>query len=538
MKVLIVDDEKNLLEMVQTTIAWNSLGITEVLTTYEGLSALEIIRTHRPDIVITDIEMPVMDGLQLSRRIREEIPDPPEIIFLSCHAEFGYAQQALQVGATNYLLKPFLPEELTAVLSKTIVTRTEKQRNRQLHEQVAAYESSRDYMVRGFLRDILDHSFDGSPEALAKEAARRNISLNSFAKSHMVAVGANVEEPLKSYSKSELMFIFRNIINEVMYGLDQAKGAYIVEYLGRSHYTSYLFLREDSCTRQALDSKCTRLAGVLKHYFDFHVLCVVSKPIAPGDFARTRDEMDRILFYSVSHDSGVIHLEDTVNKQNYPENQINQKQVAKYLQERKKNELLLYMRHFLEQQEKQLNTQEMKVIHHDLMQVFYGYLYENNLSTHDFMRDAVSQTIQANAQFSSVNMMKYVSYMYDCAIRAIDQTRKSDTVIERAKRYIREHYTENIGRTEIAEAVSLAPSYLSMLFHRETGQTIREYINLCRVEAAKRIMDTTQDSVTEVALQVGFDNISYFSTIFKKYTNLSPGEYRHNLETIGRNHSV
>ena len=145
MKVLIVDDEKNLLEMVQSTIAWNSLGITEILTAYEGISALEAIRTHRPDIVITDIEMPVMDGLQLSRRIREDIPDPPEIIFLTCHAEFGYAQQALQLGATNYLLKPFLPEELTAVLSKSIVARTEKQRNRQLHEQAAAYENSRDY---------------------------------------------------------------------------------------------------------------------------------------------------------------------------------------------------------------------------------------------------------------------------------------------------------------------------------------------------------------------------------------------------------
>lgn len=530
MKVLIVDDEKNLLEMIQSTISWNSLGITEVLTAYEGVSALAIIRAQSPDIVITDIEMPVMDGLQLSRRIREEIPDPPEIIFLSCHAEFGYAQQALQVGATNYLLKPFLPEELTAVLSKTIVTRTEKQRNRQLHDQAAAYESNRDYMERGFLRDILDHAFEGSPEALAKEAARRNIPLNISMKSHMVAVGTNVEEALKSYSKSELVFIFRNIINEVMYGLDQARSANLVEHLGRSHYTAYLFLREDSCTRQAVDSKCARLVSVLKHYFDFHVLCVVSKPIVPADYARVRDEMDGIIFYSVSHESGVIHLEDTVNKQNYAENQINQKQIAKCLQERKKNELLLYMRHFLEQHEKQLNTQEMKVIHHDLMQVFYGYLYENNLSTHDFMRDEVSQAIQANAQFSSVNMMKYVSYMYDCAVRSIDQTRKSDTVIERAKRYIREHYTENIGRTEIAEAVSLAPSYLSMLFHRETGQTIREYINLCRIEAAKRIMAATQDSVTEVALQVGFDNISYFSTIFKKYTNLSPGEYRHNSE--------
>ncbi len=531
MKVLIVDDEKNLLEMVQSTIAWNSLGITEILTAYEGISALEVIRTHRPDIVITDIEMPVMDGLQLSRRIREDIPDPPEIIFLTCHAEFGYAQQALQLGATNYLLKPFLPEELTAVLSKSIVARTEKQRNRQLHEQAAAYENSRDYMVRGLLRDILDHAFDSSPEALAKEAARRNIPLDSLSKSYMVAVGANVEESLKSYSKSELMFIFRNIIGEVMFGLNQTRGSHIVEYPGQTHYTACLFLQEDSFTRQAVDNKCTRLAGVLKHYFDLHVLCVVSKPIVPADYARIRDEMSRILFYSLSSDSGVIHLEDTVNKQNHPENQINQKQIAKYLQERKKNELLLYMRHFLEQQEKQLNNQEMKVIHHDLMQVFYGYLYENDLSTHDFARDAVSQTIQANAQFSSVNMMKYVSYMYDCATRAIDQSRKSDTVIERAKRYIREHYTENIGRTEIAEAVSLAPSYLSKLFHRETGQTIREYINQCRIEAAKRIMDTTQDSITEIALQVGFDNISYFSTIFKKYTNLSPGEYRHNLET-------
>ena len=88
---------------------------------------------------------------------------------------------------------------------------------------------------------------------------------------------------------------------------------------------------------------------------------------------------------------------------------------------------------------------------------------------------------------------------------------------------------EDIGRTVIAQEVMLAPNYLSMLFHKETGQTIREYINLCRVEEAKKIMAFNNDSITDVAMQVGFDNISYFSTVFNKYTNSSPAEYRSTL---------
>lgn len=531
MKILIVDDEQNLLDMVISTIAWTSLGVTQVDTALEGRSALERIQAEKPDIVITDIEMPGMDGMELARQIHSRIPYPPEIIFLTCHADFSYAQEALQIGAANYLLKPFAPEELTAVLSKTIIRCMEKQRSRQLHEQLESLEGSRDYVARSFLRDLLDHSFEGPLESIVREAKRRNVSLDFGARCRMVAVGTNVDEHLKNYTKSQLLFIFRNIITEVMYGLEQPVGSYMVEYLGRSHFTAYLFLREELYTRQAVENRCARLVEVLKQYLGFHTLCVISEVVSADELARTRDRMDAMIFYNVSRGSGVTYLEDSGSTSALPETKINQQEIVVFLRERKKSELFLYMRHFLEQNEAQLNAQEMKLIHHDLMQVFYGYLYENNLSTHDFMRDSVSQTIQANAEFSSINMMKYVSYMYDCAVQCIDQARKSDTVIEKAKRYIEEHYMENIGRSEIAEAVMLAPNYLSMLFHRETGQTIREYINLCRIEAAKRIMVSTQNSITDIALQVGFDNISYFSTIFKKYTNLSPGEYRHRLET-------
>ncbi len=101
---------------------------------------------------------------------------------------------------------------------------------------------------------------------------------------------------------------------------------------------------------------------------------------------------------------------------------------------------------------------------------------------------------------------------------------------ERARKYIAVHYRENIGRNEVAEEVGLAPNYLGMLFRKETGQTIREYINFCRVEEAKRLMERTNHNITEMALQVGFDNITYFSTIFKKYTGLTPVEYRKNLQ--------
>lgn len=529
MKILIVDDDKNILDMIEHTVPWNTLSIDTVLTALDGESALKIVRENHPDIVVTDIEMPVMDGIALAEQITALNGQQPELIFLTAHAEFEYARQAIRFGAADYLLKPFLPEDLTALLSKIVVRRNEKQEQKELTEKGELFEKSQDYLLVSFFRDVLDHAFGDSPEKIGRAAAKRNIALDIRAQYRIVAFSALVEEKLKEYSPSDIQFIFQNIGCEVIWRNGQVSGECYLDTIDRSRCTAYLLMDTQKHTRAELAEKCARLVKVLKVYLDLQTLCVISEPVCLERLAVCRDEIDAFFFYNLTGKTGVLFKEDLDENSTSLMGKINQREVMNFLREQKKNDLFSYMRHFLEQNERQLNPAEMKVIHHDLIQVFYGYLYENHISTHDFIKDSVSQAIQASAEKSSVNMMKYVTYMYDCVMQCIDEVKKSESVVEKAKKYISQHFSENIGRAEIAEEVMLAPNYFSMLFHKETGQTIREYINLCRVEEAKRLLSATSNSITDIALQVGFDNISYFSTVFKKYTNVSPVEYRSQL---------
>ena len=161
MKVLIVEDEHNILEMIEKTIPWESLGITEVLSAENGRDGLSVIRETKPDIVISDIEMPVMDGIAMTGELLEDVYRP-EVIFLTAHAEFSYAQAAIRFGVVDYLLKPFLPEKLIAVLTKAIVRCREK-RKENVPEEPENPESAR-LMQQAFFLELLNHVFPADTE--------------------------------------------------------------------------------------------------------------------------------------------------------------------------------------------------------------------------------------------------------------------------------------------------------------------------------------------------------------------------------------
>ena len=118
MKMLIADDDVSIVDMVENVYSWSFLGIDQVLRAYNGIVAMELIQKERPGIVLCDISMPQMDGIQVLRQVRQEGIET-EFIILTAHADFEYAREALRYGAVNYLTKPFSPEELVAAVEKS-----------------------------------------------------------------------------------------------------------------------------------------------------------------------------------------------------------------------------------------------------------------------------------------------------------------------------------------------------------------------------------------------------------------------------------
>ena len=173
-----------------------------------------------------------------------------------------------------------------------------------------------------------------------------------------------------------------------------------------------------------------------------------------------------------------------------------------------------------------LNFYKMNIIHHDLIQIFYGYLQEHNIQADKLLQEAVARQLNAVAEYSVFDMIKYANYMFDRISSLINEVQQTSTIVAKARKYIQQHYTESIDRNDVANSVFLTPNYLSKLFNKETGLTIRDYINQLRIDEAKKLMNATSKAISTIAMDVGFENVSYFSTVFKKYCGCNPDTWR------------
>ncbi|HOV42086.1 MAG TPA: AraC family transcriptional regulator, partial [Oscillospiraceae bacterium] len=173
-----------------------------------------------------------------------------------------------------------------------------------------------------------------------------------------------------------------------------------------------------------------------------------------------------------------------------------------------------------------LDALAMYSIHHDFMQIVYAFLYKKEIQAHKLFSDKTSQKLNLKADNSVFDMLKWVQFVAFKTVDYVDEVKKSQSIIDKAKQYVNEHYKENITRNDVASSVFLTPEYFAKMFKAQTGITIKDFINQCRIEKAKDMLENTGASISEIAFEVGFDNFSYFSTVFKKLTGTSPQLFR------------
>ena len=239
MKVLIVDDDPNTVQMIEDSIPWEEYGISEIFAAYHGQMAMEIIGKEEPDIVISDIEMPQMDGMELLEAMEETLPTMPEIILLTCHESFQFAQKAMQYGVSAYLLKPFRKEELTAVLTSSVVKCRRKMEGQRMKEKLQSskrqLDRNQDYLMQNFLRGLFYRDITGTREELEKVVKTRGISFALDERYYLCLVGFNqTEMERRLLTDQEMHFILKNVASEVMY--DQIDMKMVMDFVRGPYY--------------------------------------------------------------------------------------------------------------------------------------------------------------------------------------------------------------------------------------------------------------------------------------------------------------
>ncbi len=535
--VFLVDDEPIVLEGIRSKIDWENNGFTFAGEATDGEIALSMIHEIKPDILITDIKMPFMDGLELSKAVKN-IQPWIKIIILSGHDEFDYAKKAISIGIEDYILKPFTPDEILASLDKT-AKEIDKERRQlsdisKLKEELKSNES---LVKKEFLNELLHTSLD-VPLIMQKG---KELKLDLIARFYKVLV-SRIESTDKNDDELQEA---KSLLNSYS---DAWNGA-----LSFFHHSNLLVCIFKGNTQQELDENAFHTAENISHITGKVKSCTVTTAIGKT--------VERIQLLKDSYSDArkilekteAVHTDKTDDKGRTAGNRIiSSDDIAEnpgevFIDAKDSDPLVDRLKYASKNDINAIIEESMALIRNNKGQfnVFASYLLVDlimavsklveklggdikELKPEILQRNFIDNAVSDEDSFKNT-MNQVMAFALD--FRNSKMTGKYGDVILKAKKYIEENYADqNTTLTTVAQAVCLSPNHFSTIFSQECKTTFIEYLTNVRMENAKRLMRETDMKGYDIAYECGFSDPHYFSYIFKKNTGLSPREYKLSVE--------
>ncbi|OBZ13215.1 response regulator [Bacillus sp. FJAT-26390] len=523
-KVLIIDDDALMLKYLRQLIDWNALGFSSLLESYSSVKALELFKQEKPDIVVTDIGLPQMNGLQLADQFKRLKPDV-RIVFLTCYEEFEFVKQALHMNADDYLIKDKLvAAQLEQTLNKSIAAM----------KQQAVSEATESYQ-EDFIRnlDVLKSAFFeqlasgvSNEEAMVRYARRLGIkwTYSSF----KLALGFIPYSSLRMrYAHKDIELLRYSVYNMASEISSRYEGISTFKYKG---YLMVLLNYRSSVTTTPQSYLQSYLIDVQRHVeqflkVDLHFInCTAELALKdiPDMYKKINSNRHQVFYEGAS----LIEWRPDRNRLVfYPANnsfETFKKSLDRAVQDGDVvavQERLAAMK--VEASDKRFQPLDWIQACTELVRSLEMKL---NIRTKD---DAFYQALE-----SVMNGDDLVSLMGGKLDELIAgdkiplQSPLQELKLQAIDRYIVDNLSENISSIDMAQFLELNPSYFSRFFKRLTGINFTDYAHRYKVGIAEQLLKNSDESVEIVAAKLGYYERSYFSKVFKKYTGLTPTELR------------
>lgn len=530
LKVFLAEDEFIIREGIKNNIDWQAHGYEFCGEASDGELAFPLIQKTRPDILITDIKMPFVDGLALSRLVKKELPET-EIIILSGYEEFDYAKEAIQIGVARYLLKPINGETLLQEIDSVAEIILGKQKEKEIREK---YQKE---MEENSLRDQMDlfqHLVTGdcSMEELLSVAGKLDLKIMAPWYSIVLLKIQSMKHDYEEYSGSivvvderiaklaepEHVLIFDRALEgrAFLFKADSEEEllAYQKEYLGdvKEVLSSYVNLRYFG----GIGTPVNRLREIPASFED-----------ASHAFAhRYLVAESCILDSSLLMQEGAAEHEDFRISAVNPE-QIDRAKMQEFLRTGDLDEVIYFVDEFFGK----LDGGAMK------SRIFRQYItMDAYFSIVDFLKGLGLQKdeIEAPDQDSSIlqdekSAMDYIVRIMEKALvlREKKASSRYEDVVSEVIHYIEDNYAqEELSLNLLASHVNFSPNHLSMIFSQQTGQTLIRYLTDYRMNRAKELLRCSSKKSSVISMEVGYKDPHYFSYLFKKTQGMTPTQYR------------
>jgi len=521
-KVFLVDDEIVVREGIRSNFPWDETDFVLAGEAPDGEIALSMLQDVKPDILITDIRMPFMDGLELCRQVSRTMPWV-YIVILSGYDDFAYAREAISLGVKEYLLKPVSGQELLGVLER-ISGRIQEDKRQQAslnayREQLAS--SSR------FLREkLLTELYDGANgERILKTA--RSLQMNLLANHYLVMLLSPSPEP----DSAEDMFSAQSVLERL------AEGSGGTAYLCRGYGGfSFLVLGDNAADleerayglAQAAQYDVERSAGV-------KLLVAIGADVGdlkdiPESLSDARRIMEKLRAAKGENDTRrIMGAQDEPAEPEFHLSDImDAAPLAEQLKYATVSDVDAILSHYV-QSFGDGAAQSVMMANYFFVEIMLAasrIIRESEGNPQDVIPAAF------RAQNGMVNVDEVLPLCRDTLERAIAfrdsrGSTRYGSVIRKARSFIAEHYSDsNVTLHDVAAHVALSNNHFCTVFSQEMGVTFTEYLTSVRISRAKELLATTSMRTGDVAYAVGYNDPHYFSYLFKKNTGLSPRDFR------------
>lgn len=522
MNVLIVDDQLDVVLGMERGIKWDTMPIDCVYKAYSAEEAKGILQKYTVDILLSDIEMPGENGLELFRFVKESQLEI-ECIFLTSHMDFEYVQTALKMGSFDYILQPAPYGEIEKAIMRVAERIQSKNTEKMLKKEGQYWKKNSASFMEMCIRDawFFYEDWEKVEKIIIKEWDGEKVK-----DLYYIPVLIRVLKWQKVLPKWDEKLVFDTVDNFMRELLD-GKEKYLLTKLN-SNYELILCFSENLINRQIWIDAIERGIDFSRTKLGMKMAAYCYDNVRIGEFSHAVSNLKEMDNENTDVEGKVFLYERNVERDyDLGERKLDIQGLHELLEAGNGKIFSLKIRDYWNKTETQghVTAVTVKYIYSVLVSLFYSVVDNRRLEEIWQLQPRLKKRIENTSDKEEIfELVEEIADFSDSLEK--NNAENEESIVEKAKSYIEKNMEKNLTRQEIADVLFLNQDYLGKLFKKSEGVSLKEYIWRVKIEKAKSLLRNTKLSVSVIAVRVGFTNFAHFSQVFKKNEGVTPVEYR------------
>ncbi len=528
-KVIIVDDEALIRKGLISLVNWIELGCDVVYEAVNGADAINYLESNPVDIVVSDIKMPEMDGISLSKYIYENHP-PIKVIILSAYADFSYAQSAIEYNVVDFVIKTSYAHKIPEAIHKAIhLISAENNNNSKLKLLEDALEENLIEIREKFIKDVLNGIIVDNENILRRlkdfEVQLQHYYLLTYEINPIAQTNIN----LSIEEHNRFLMSVKNFLSLALKDYDN-----LTIIMSKNTLISIVSfsIKDSPNSTHLLLMICNEIVSMVEGFMNFKVRIGISRMHhSPKELLESYDESQKA-FSSIFYNDNTVsvysnHLynqfeSNTVPLQEYVDEVVNHVKTGSG-----QKAISVLMKLFEEYIKIKETVEQVKISSILLCSACYKLLTDYS----PYMDNDIKSERVVYKEIEDCKSLKELTNILSSLIEAVSciissHSKQRNYLVHKVCNYISQNYNKEINLQSIADHIHINSSYLSSLYKRETGESLIEALNKYRVEMAKKLLRDPTKKIFEVGIAVGIEDPAYFTQVFTKYAGMSPKAFR------------